>query len=74
MSSRREVQALVRVAEQQGWTVEHTKNNHLKWLSPRGGIVYSSSTPSDHRALANLKRDLRVYGFIAVVKNQRRNR
>lgn len=74
MSSKRDVQQLVREAEQQGWVILRTKNNHLKWLSPLGGIVYSSSTPSDHRALENLRRDLRVYGLIAVTKETRRKR
>jgi predicted RNA binding protein YcfA (HicA-like mRNA interferase family) len=74
MSNTREIQALVKDAERQGWVVVTTKGNHLKWLSPLGGIVYSSSTPSDHRALANLRRDLRVYGLIEVTKKKRRNR
>ena len=71
---KREVQVLIKQAVDQGWVVEKTKNNHYKWISPLGGLIFSSSTPSDHRALQNLKRDLRVNGFITIVKKERRKR
>jgi hypothetical protein len=70
----REVKDLIKEAEGQGWVVEPTKNHHYKWLSPLGGFFFSSSTPSDHRALQNIKRDLRVRGFVTITRKERRKR
>jgi len=74
MSLKKDVLELQKVATGQGWVVTRNKSNHLKWISPLGGSVFSSATPSDWRALANLKRDLKAYGFIEVTKQQRRKR
>lgn len=54
----RELRALARAAERQGWSVERTRNNHLKWKPPQGQYYVSSSTPSDHRALRNIRAHL----------------
>jgi hypothetical protein len=59
----KEYQELLKLAEQQGWTVVRRNNTHLAWVSPTGAKVYSSATPSDWRAVLNLKRDLRRYGL-----------
>jgi hypothetical protein len=64
--SSKEVQRLVKEAECQGWIVSLTKKNHYKWLSPIGKFFFSASTPSDHRAIKNLKQDLMRYGFVEV--------
>lgn len=45
---------------------------HYKWLAPNGKLFFTSQTPSDHRALQNIKRDLRVNGFIFTPKKERR--
>lgn len=55
---------LAKRAVEQGWRVEPTNGKHLRWLSPSGGIVISSSTPSDHRALRNHLSIMRRYGFV----------
>jgi hypothetical protein len=56
-------QDLFDIAVSQGWRVEQRKNTHLSWVSPTGTKVFSSFTPSDIRAVQNLKRDLRRYGL-----------
>jgi predicted RNA binding protein YcfA (HicA-like mRNA interferase family) len=64
MAVPKDIAKLMKEAEKQGWTVSMTKGDHFKWMSPLGGLFYSSQTPTDHRAINNLKRDLRVNGFI----------
>lgn len=49
--------------ERQGWRIEITKKNHLKLFSPEGGIVVASGTPSDWRAMMQLRADLRRHGY-----------
>lgn len=54
---------LKKEAEEQGWTVEVTKKNHLKWISPDGDSVITSSTPSEYRGQKNFLSSLRRRGF-----------
>lgn len=61
---KKEFRALRIVAEAQGWTVTLTRNNHLAWRSPTGALVISSFTPSDKRAILNLRAFLRRNGLI----------
>ena len=56
-------QDLLEIAASQGWTLERRTNNHLRWISPTGTKVFSSGTPSDHRAVQNLKKDLKKNGL-----------
>lgn len=39
----------------QGWVINFTNGDHIKWMSPSGEAYISSNTPSDTRATANLK-------------------
>lgn len=66
----KELQVLVKQARSQGWEVERTKGDHYKWISPGGVFFFSASTPSDTRALRNIKRDLRVNGFISIERKK----
>lgn len=59
----KEVKKLVGVARKQGWTVEMGKSCHWRFVPPTGRIVFTGSTPSDQRALKNLRRDLRHQGL-----------
>lgn len=68
----KDLKELIKTAEEQGWKVERGNNGHYKWLSPTGGMVITSSTPSDKRAFANIQSDLRRYGLVLVKKNARR--
>jgi predicted RNA binding protein YcfA (HicA-like mRNA interferase family) len=68
----KELAVLIKQAEKQGWQVEYTKGGHYKWITPRGNFFFSASTPSDPRAIDNIKRDLRVNGLITITKKGRR--
>ena len=72
MSASKEMASLMKLAEEQGWRIEQGNSSHYRWFSPNGGFVITSSTPSDHRAIMNIQRDLRRYGLILVKKNVRR--
>lgn len=53
---RRQVEDLAR---DHGCTVEDTHGDHLKLAHPSGWFLFVSKSPSDHRALSNVKSDLR---------------
>lgn len=59
----RELRRLAKLALAQGWEIERTGNDHLRWKAPDGkGIVISASTPARGRrsslnAIADLKRN-----------------
>lgn len=74
MAKSKEVSLLIKEAECQGWQVHATRKGHYKWISPLGRFFFSSSTPSDHRALDNLKRDLRVNGFVFIERKKGRKK
>jgi predicted RNA binding protein YcfA (HicA-like mRNA interferase family) len=63
---RKEVSDLVRRARERGWVVEKTRGGHLRWRSPEGKVVFSGSTPSDVRAVRNIRSLLRRMGLIGV--------
>lgn len=61
----KEMKQLRKLAVEQGWRVEYTKGGHLKWFPPVGTeFVVSSSTPSDYRAIKNLRAMLRRHGLV----------
>jgi predicted RNA binding protein YcfA (HicA-like mRNA interferase family) len=53
----------VQTALDSGWTVTKTKRSHIKLRAPSGAIVFASGTPSDVRAVHNLKAMLRRNGL-----------
>jgi predicted RNA binding protein YcfA (HicA-like mRNA interferase family) len=53
------VKEVLRQAAAQGWQVQPTRSGHVRLVHPAGTVVVTSSTPSDCRALANLKAQLR---------------
>lgn len=62
-SNNKEIRILLKLARSQGWRIDG-QGKHLRWFAPDGiGIVVTSATPSDHRALHNIKRDLRRAGL-----------
>jgi len=65
---------LIKEVKKAGWEVILNKNCHLKWVSPNGRFFFSASTPSDHRAILNIKRDLKTHGFIELKKQNRKHR
>lgn len=60
---------IVKEAFKQGWTIDRTSKNHLKFVPPpdaKGpltGCVFFSGTSSDWRAPRTLKSDLRKRGL-----------
>lgn len=63
--TRRSIGDLIEQARAQGWTVERTCGDHLRFrpADKTKPIVYTSSTPSDWRTRQNLKSDLRRAGL-----------
>jgi hypothetical protein len=60
----KEYQPLARQVREQGWTVEPTDGDHLRWLGPDGQMVISGKSPSDKRALHDHVAQLRRYGAV----------
>jgi hypothetical protein len=60
----KEILKLMRRAKKQGWSVQVTKKNHIKFFSPLGGIVVASGTPSESRGFLNLKARLKSKGLV----------
>jgi len=59
-----DLQSLIRTAQRQGWSVQVRRGGHLAWKSPSGdGVVFSASSPSDWRNLANVRASLRRHGL-----------
>lgn len=62
--SHREMDALVRKLEDQGFTVEKLRNNHWRVKDGSGRFVtIMPSTPSDHRSMKNCVAVLKRAGF-----------
>jgi len=61
----KELRELARVAVSQGWRVERTGKQHLRWVPPTRDkrVIYSGSTPSDYRAIHNIRAMLRREGL-----------
>ncbi|AMB48355.1 hypothetical protein [Methylobacterium sp. AMS5] len=60
MSLKGDMNALARQKKREGWTIEKTKKNHLRWTYVLTGcFIITSATPSDHRNLANVKAQLK---------------
>jgi predicted RNA binding protein YcfA (HicA-like mRNA interferase family) len=59
-----EIRELVRRAHKQGWSVERTRNGHLRFRPPTGkGQAIVGTTPSDHRTIRNIRAHLRRLGL-----------
>lgn len=57
MSTKRQI---AKILENHGYTLKR-RTNHLVWVSPRGQVIVTPSTPSDHRTVKNI---------LAIVKRQ----
>lgn len=56
---KRDLHKLIEQVVARGWEVAKTSGGHLRWKHPSGSIVFTSSTPSDRRALKNIETHLR---------------
>ena len=53
----KDIQKMMRKAEKtEGWKVEITKNNHIRFLPPQGEIIIAGLTPNDSGVLQTRKR------------------
>lgn len=59
MSSRAWRRQVEDLAAEFGCELEHTRGDHLRVAHPSGWALSVSKSPSDHRALANVRADLR---------------
>jgi hypothetical protein len=51
------------LASAYGWSLEHTRGGHLKLTHPAAAVpIFTASTPSDRRALRNVRAELRRRG------------
>lgn len=55
---------LAKAARKQGWTLATRGSGHISWTAPSGFVHYSESTPSDVRAVRNLRAALRRGGLV----------
>jgi len=65
MSLKKDLRAILREAERQGWQVELRKGGPYKLRPPagQGPPITTGSTPGDRRGLLNLIARMRRYGF-----------
>jgi hypothetical protein len=59
----RDLRDLARRAIACGFTIGRTRSGHMTWRAPNGGIYFSGSTPSDWRAVRNLRSWLLRHGL-----------
>jgi predicted RNA binding protein YcfA (HicA-like mRNA interferase family) len=62
-----DLRKIIKVARSQGWRVEQSPgSSHWMFYPPDkdNGLVTVSSSPSDRRAMINIKRDLRKAGLV----------
>lgn len=59
----KEMKKLFKYVRDQGWDVERRRNGHWAITGPEGDKVFCSGTPSDHRAIQNIKKDLSKAGL-----------
>lgn len=64
-SAKREIKDLIRIALDQGWRVEQLRSGHWRFLPADTNVraVVTGGTPSDPRAVKNLRSDLRRSGL-----------
>ncbi len=74
MSAASDFDKLVKQLKRAGWKVDKTTRGHWRMASPEGGVVIASGTPSDHRAISNLRSQLKRAGYKPVMGRPRKER
>jgi hypothetical protein len=59
MKGSKEMRSVIRLAIKRGYNVELRNNGHYKFTAPTGRFFFTSSTPSDRRALDNIMSDMK---------------
>ena len=55
----KEIRKVISLAIKKGYNVELRKGGHYKFTAPSGKFFFTSATPSDKRALANILADMK---------------
>ena len=65
MGISKEMKALIKSAEDQGWEVRKQRGGHIRLKPPnrKNGMVFAATTPSDPRALLNVKKEMQRRGL-----------
>jgi hypothetical protein len=59
MTTRTYQRELRTLARQSGWSVSPTRGGHLRLTRPGSGPVFAPATPSDWRALPNVRAEMK---------------
>jgi hypothetical protein len=63
LTPNKDIQALIRLAYEQDWSVVKMGNGHLRWFPPKGPFIHSACTPGSG-AIKKIKGDLKRAGLI----------
>lgn len=56
-SVKKDIKQIIRRCSHNGWTIERTGGDHLKWQH-KNGFFFSASSPSDKRMLLKIKKQV----------------
>ena len=56
---KRDLSRILDDARDRGWRAELTNGGHWRLRGPNQALLFTGSTPSDHRAIKNLRSDIR---------------
>lgn len=59
MSVNQEAKAILKKLERDGWKISKTGKSHFRLQAPNGALVFHSCTSSDHRAVHNLRSNIK---------------
>ena len=59
----KDLKKLFKEIKSHGWRVSRRNNGHFLLQGPNDQKVYCGGTPSDHRAIKNIKKDLSKAGL-----------
>jgi predicted RNA binding protein YcfA (HicA-like mRNA interferase family) len=57
-----DLKKILKALADQGWKITQRRSSHYRLQSPNGDVYFAGSTPSDRRAVLNLRADLRRMG------------
>ena len=60
LTNNKELRKILKDAEERGWEFTKSRGRHIKGKHTTGKTTTISVSPSDHRVLMNIERDLRT--------------
>lgn len=57
-NNKKDLNELIRRGQREGWQVTKLKASHFKWVHPWGGMFFTSSSPSDRRAIRIIEKEI----------------